>query len=119
MYFFKIKITPTSAAPVGPDIGGAYAHVWVQAASLSEGETIARSYIMDYGWLVESVEHALNPSEDQIENLDISEKVNCEKARYGGISAEFIAWPKQDRTDDVVQIARMEKPYGDNSSGEQ
>ncbi|CAI3798493.1 hypothetical protein [Rheinheimera sp. MM224] len=119
MYFFKIKATPTSAAPVGPDIGGAYAHVWVQAASLSEGEAIARSYVMDYGWFVESVMLALKPSEDQIENLDISERANCEKARYHGVSAEFIAWPKQDRTDDVVQIAKMESPYGGNSSGKQ
>lgn len=118
LYFYRLKSEPTHAAQISPEIRGAFVHIWVKAASISDGEAKARACVMDYGWLVIDLEHALHPTESQIERLEVDERANCEKAKRFGISAFFIAWPKQDRTDGIVEISPLEEPIGGSKNAQ-
>jgi hypothetical protein len=92
-YFFKMKVIPTSATPKSNGIAGANAHIWVRANSQDEAEIRALSHLIDYAWIVQKVEIALQISYQQVPLLDIRGSILREKVLREGLGSEFVAWP--------------------------
>lgn len=93
-YLFVLEAHPTKAAVPEEDIAGAMVHVWVVWPSLDEAERHAREFVLDSGWIIDTVAHRLQPTDVQIARLHDSELGNYKRALRDGISADFIAWPK-------------------------
>ena len=112
-FFFVVKIIPTAGTPRAGDISGAYAHVWVIAKSLEEAEAKARSYLMDYAWVVEAIESALRITEDIISRLGEEERALFAKAQHLGIAADILAWPEKSRPSHTpAEVRAMGPPCG-------
>lgn len=119
-FFFAVSVIPTAGTPQSSDIEGATAHIWVMANSPEEAETKARSYLMDYAWIVKEVEIAIQPRPEQIAHLGIEETLLHEKARRLGIAADFLAWPKVKRPSDTpIEVRLMESRPNGGSDQEQ
>lgn len=115
-FFFSIAVKPTEATPKAEDIAGGIANVFVIAGSLAEAETKARSYLMDYAWIVEEVESSAQPSLDIIAQLDNKLQLLHEKALRKGIAADIQSWPKKARPRNTpVEIRLMGPPLKDSS----
>lgn len=93
-YLFVFEAHPTKAAVPEEDIAGAIVHAWVFWPSLDEAERYAREFVLDSGWIIDTVTHRLQPTDVQIARLHDSELENYKKALFDGISADFIAWPE-------------------------
>lgn len=99
MFRFGFSVEPTSATPQADDIARADAEVWVLESDIEAAETKARSYLMDYSWIVKHIEYSemlpdeLCPDPDR----DTISASLFRKAEIHGIAANFYAVPKVPR----------------------
>jgi hypothetical protein len=111
VYCFSIPCEPTSASPQAADVRAAIAEVWVVDKSISAAEIKARSHLLDYAWIPTSVQHALEPTPEQIARLDESSQALRRKALRQGVASLFVAWPKiEGREDDPIEVRSFEVP---------
>jgi len=110
-YFFQINVKPTAGTPKAADIAGGLAHVWVIAQSPEEAQAKAFFYLVDYAWIVGSIEFSRPMPDELIPELDIRDIKLHAEALQKGIAADFSVWPKDKRHPDTpVEIRRMGPP---------
>jgi len=69
IYFLNFLAKPQPEADSYGDAAGAYVNCWIGATKQSEAEALAKQYIREYGWSVESKEDAFKVSrEDYVED---------------------------------------------------
>lgn len=119
VYCFSIPCEPTSASPQAADIKAAIAHVWVVDETIGAAEIKARSHLLDYAWIPTSIEYALEPTPEQIAQLDEEEQALHRRALREGIASLFLAWPKiEGRDDDPIEIRSMGAPKIPDDGGQ-
>jgi hypothetical protein len=96
MHLFVINARPTLAADPNGRLGGAIVHVWVIENDPMLAEESALRQITEYDWVVEDIAYHFEPTTLQIAQLGEKERRNYEKAKTYGVSAEFIAWAKDE-----------------------
>lgn len=86
---------------------GAKIHIWVMDNDADSAQEKAESYVKQYLGKVQSVEHVLQISSEQLQHLHEAEALLYQKARRNGIAADFLAYPKVDgNPDDPILIGR-------------
>ena len=117
MYFFIFEAKPTSASPSAHDIAGGMANIFVTASSRQEAETRARAHLLEYAWVVKSLDTALEPTPEQIARLDRGAIALHRKALREGLASEFTTWRKKEgKDDDPVELRMMGKsPFQKNN----
>lgn len=113
LFFFRFQCTPTTSSQQAGDIAGADIDVWVHSdCSLDEAEIRARGYVMDYAWVVSSMQLGRDWPLERIGELDTTGQALAQKAIREGISAFFLAWPKKDGRDgDPVELRSLGAPF--------
>jgi hypothetical protein len=115
-FFFSIEACPTSASANASDIAGASVLVFVIADSLQQGEDMARSAILGYGWVVKEVSISLQPNHEQIARLDAQMSELHQQALLHRLAFFFVAHPSvEGKPDDPVQIRSLGFPVIDES----
>jgi hypothetical protein len=96
MIRFVFTAKPTSNSTLSNDLAGANVVVWVNDKDQALAEAKARSYIMDFSWIVQKLEFVtLWPDEMCPDpNKEPREFALYQTAEKRGISMEFYAWPK-------------------------
>ena len=112
-FLFVFDITPTAAAQNAADIAGGIAHIWVLDTDKSSAESRARALMLDMGWLITGLEHALEPSAEQIADLDTREAHNHRQALARGIWPDLIVWPKAAWPDGTSEMRSLTLPDDD------
>jgi len=110
VYVFVMRVVPTAGTPQAHGIGGAIADVWVRDTDLDSARAKAVAFVMDYSWVIQEMQHELEPTAEQIQNLRADAFANYHQALSKGISAFFSAYPPKDRDDDVVEIRTLGVP---------
>ncbi len=88
-------------------VGGAKIHIWVMDNDADSAQEKAESFVKQYLWKIQSVEHVLQISPEQLQHLHKAEALLYQKALRNGIAAEFLAYPKVDGDpDDPILIGR-------------
>lgn len=87
----------------------AMAHIWVFDVSIDNAKERAIRYINEYDWNPIKVEFSSEIQPEQIAELDIQELSNYKKAELHGISADFLAWPKEDQPG-FYSVESLKKP---------
>lgn len=88
-------------------VGGAKIHIWVMDNDADSAQEKAESYVEQYLWKIQSVEHVLQIASEQLQHLHEAEALLYQKARRNGIAADFLAYPKVDgNPDDPILIGR-------------
>ena len=108
---FLFDVQPTASSPHFGKIGGAEADIWVHHEDRDEAETMARAYVMDYGFLAGAVQEERVVREEEIQRYRADAQADFRRAIERGISGTFVASPPQDREDNTVEIHRMEPPH--------
>ena len=110
-YFFIFEVEPTSASPRAQDIKASLANIFVMAPSHAEAEARARAHLMEYAWVVKSLDTAVEPSLERIAQCDASVIALHQKALREGLASEFVAWPKvEGKDDDPIEIRLLGPP---------
>lgn len=88
-------------------VGGAKIHIWVMDNDADSAQEKAESYVKQYLWKIQSVEHVLQISPEQLQHLHEAEALLYQKALRNGIAADFLAYPRVDgNPDDPILIGR-------------
>lgn len=88
-------------------VGGAKIHIWVMDNDADSAQEKAESYVKQYLWKIQSVEHVLQISPEQLHHLHEAEALLYQKALRNGIAADFLAYPRVDgNPDDPILIGR-------------
>lgn len=88
-------------------VGGAKIHIWVMDNDADSAQEKAESFVKQYLWKIQSVEHVLQISQGQLPYLHEAEALLYQKALRDGIAADFLAYPKVDSDpDDPILIGR-------------
>ena len=95
-HLFVINTRPTLAADPNERLGGAIVHVWVIENDPVLAEERALREITEYDWVIEDIAYHFELTALQIAQLGEKGRRNYEKAKAYGVSAEFIAWAKDE-----------------------
>lgn len=106
-FMFVIKGIPLPENHNYGTIGGANIHIWVMSDNLSNAKDNALSFIQEYLWKPQSVEHAFEILPGQISQLHEDEAKLYHKALQNGIAADFLAYPVVDgNPNDPIKVGR-------------
>lgn len=106
-FMFVINGTPLPENHNYSTIGGAKIHIWVMDNNADSAQEKAVSLVKQYLWKIQSVEHVLRISQEQLQHLHEAEALLYQKALRNGIAADFLAYPKVDGDpDDPILICR-------------
>jgi hypothetical protein len=96
MIRFVFTAEPTSNSLASEDLGGANVVVWVKDTDRASAEAKARSFIMDFFWIVKKLEFATEWPDEMCPDpkKEPREFALYQAAEKNGISMEFYAWPK-------------------------
>lgn len=108
-YLFIFEVEPTPNNPQGGDIGGAHATIIAFSDSPDKAKKTSINYITEYGWKIKKLEHALEPTPEQLSVSDVVIQSVYRKAELNGISAQFDAWPKKERPG-VYSVGSLQMP---------
>ncbi len=108
-FLFNIKAVPNPDNPQAKDLSSAIAHVWVFDESINKAKEKAIRYINTYGWNLTRVEASLEMQPEQIAGLRKDELRSYKRSELYGISADFLAWPKEKRPG-VYSVGPLKKP---------
>jgi hypothetical protein len=107
IYLVHLKAVPTAGSEEFNSVGGAYVRCFVQANGLVEAATKAIDYVMSRKWTIEEQNDVLIMNEERASNLDVHDGAAYRRAVSEGQYSYFVAWPIQDRTDDIVEIRTL------------
>ena len=110
VYVFAYHVKPTATCSEFGKAGGAHADIWVLDSSRDSAETKAKSYLIDYGWLVVEQTNELVMNDEQIVHYREDAQANYSQAKKNGLSAFFCAYPVEERDDDVVEVYSIGNP---------
>lgn len=102
-FMFVIRAIPSTNNHNYGIVGGAFVHIWVIDFDIDSAKQKALSFIKRQLWDVQSIEHALAISSEQIPLLHKSEALLYNSALQNGIAADFLAYSITD-SDDCVRI---------------
>lgn len=104
LYLVKLLAIPSSGSEEFGEVGGAIVDTFVKADSLAEAAQKAIFYVMGRLWLVTEQTSVVLMLPEQIAYLDKPASSAYHRAQREGIYSLFVAWPVNDRDDDLVEI---------------
>lgn len=105
------EVYPAPGSEFAHTVGRGLADVWLVGHPAQDCEALARAFIMEYGWLVRSLERRVEISEGEIPRYRPDAQASFRQAKAHGISAAFVTSPPVDREDNIVEIRHMEPPH--------
>jgi len=91
IYFFNFLAKPLPEAESYGVAASAYVNCWIEAAKQTEAESLARQYILEYGWEVESKEDSFKVSREAYEE-DEERLPYFERAVSDGSCLVYHSW---------------------------
>lgn len=105
VFLVRLKATPTTASAGTDNVKGADVLVGVVAADAAAAEVMARSHVLDGGWIVDSIVQVrrFDPSRllQPLESDTAGERT-CRIAASEGIASLFSAYPIVEPADDLT-----------------
>lgn len=96
-YLFVFKVKPQPDNLQASELGGAHVTVIAFSDSPGKAEKTSINYINEYGWMVEKLAFSSEVTTEHLAQFDELLLSVHRKAELDGISAQFDAWPKEDR----------------------
>ncbi len=112
IFRFIFLSEPSAGAEKADDIAGGRIEVWAKENDAESAEAKARSYIMDYSWIVKELE-LLEPWPDELcpdPGKSPEAFAHYRKAENQGISVEIRAWPKVPRPG-IYEYRPSDEPF--------
>lgn len=110
-YFIKLEVVPDTDknVPQLENIKGAIAHIWVFETSKDRAQKKCIRYVHEYGWALK--ENAAVPEMQHmpLPLLDKQEAMNYRHAELLGINAHFVAYPKDNHSDEN-RVESLKRP---------
>lgn len=106
-YLVHLKAVPSRGAQEFGQVGGAHVHLYVKSGSISEAAQQAVALVMSRSWVVSEQPESLLMTPERIALMDEIESAAYRRAQADGIYAYFVAWPIEDRDDDLIEIRSL------------
>ena len=110
VFVFVYKAIPTTGSPEFGKVGGAHAEIWVVDSSKESAEIKAKARLIDLAWDIVELENELVLNDELIQNYREDTQATYRRARQEGIYEFFVAYPPEDRDDDLVEVRPLGSP---------